>query len=385
MKPKALLLFALLMGGFLLLSGCLYASPRDWSGPEVADDTLYVGTIGGRVIRYVLLSDPEPLAVEQGHYDIAVGGGGGFLSCAPATPAGTYSTPFVADGVVYIGAYNGQVYAIDAVNMTKIWAYPVESYIGSIVGSPVVADGILYIGSSDGNLYAIDIETRRLAWGFPFETGDDIWATPLVHDGVVYIGSFDHRLYALNATDGTPVWESPFQTDGAIAATPLIDNDTIYIGSLDRTFYAVNASTGEVKEGFTPFQAGNWFWGQAVAYDDTIIVGCLDGRVYALDAETGARKWSFPEPDKGTVGAIRGDPALVGDLVIFGSEDGKVYALDAGTGAERWRRNLEEPPTQVRASLCAGEGVVYVHATNQRIYALETEHGDVLWSVSTGE
>jgi len=368
------------------------------------DDVIYVGTTEGKVVSYTLFSEPR-VAVEWWRFPSrgkpglgSGGGGGGFLACMPtATAAVIYSTPFVADGAVYIGALEGKVYALNTSSRVAghsfpqesegEWAYPEEDFIGAIVGSPVVADGILYIGSGDSNLYAIDIATGELAWDSPFTTGDDIWATPLVHDGVVYIGSFDHKLYAIDAADGTAVWESPFQTDGAIAATPLFYNDTIYIGSFDRKFYAVDTSTGKAKEGFIPFPAGNWFWGGAVGYDGTIIVGCLDGRVYALDAETGERKWSFPKLDKGPVGPIRGGPALVGELVIFGSDDGKVYALDAASGHLIWDYPHEEDRFgPIRASLHAWDGEVYVHDTqNQELCALGAENGNLLWSVSTAE
>ncbi|MCK4963806.1 MAG: PQQ-like beta-propeller repeat protein, partial [Dehalococcoidia bacterium] len=345
-KPKALFLFALLVGGCLLLSGCAAigtSTPIGWSAPVMYDDVIYVGTTEGKVVSYTLFSEPRVAAEwwrfpSRGELGLGGGaGGGGFLSCLPTAGAVMYSTPFVADGAVYIGAYDGKVYALNTSSRVAAysfpqesegeWVYPEEDSIGAIVGSPVVAEGILYIGSADGNLYAIDIVTSELAWDSPFATGDYIWATPLVHDGVVYIGSFDHKLYAIDAADGTSVWESPFQTDGAIAATPLFYNNTIYIGSFDRKFYAVDTSTGKAKEGFIPFTADNWFWGRAVAYDGTIIVGCVDGRVYSLDAETGERQWSFPELDEGAVGPIRGDPALAGEVVIFGSDEGRVYAL----------------------------------------------------------
>ncbi|MBE0415711.1 MAG: PQQ-binding-like beta-propeller repeat protein [Dehalococcoidia bacterium] len=370
------------MAGCLLLSGCAPGGglvcggtpSGGWSGPVVANDTIYVGTMDGRVIAINpssrIAGYPFP-SVGEWSFSFGGGVGGGFLSCAPAAVVSIYGTPAVADGVVYIGTGNGKLYALDATAGYDIWQYPRDGYIGSIVGSPVVADGILYIGSSDGKLYAIDIETRNLKRDF--ETGGEIWGTPLVHDGVVYIGSADHKLYALDAESGEEVWDTPFVTGGAIAATPLIYNDTIYIGSFDRNFYALNLDGTPKWE--KPFSAGNWFWGKAVAYGDIIIVGCLDHKIYALDAESGAEAW----PPYETGGPIRGDPVLLGDLVIFGSEDGKVYALEAATGVERWQRDLESP---ILASIYAGDGVVYVHATNQKNYALETEHGNVLWSVS---
>ena len=407
-KTKNFRLLALLAVGCLLLSGCLGmpGTGTGWSGPVVEDNVLYVGTTGGKLVSYkIILDETRPYAEEWWRFPPKgepwpggeEGGGiGSFLACAPTTTTAIYSTPAVDSGMVYIGAYNGRVYAVNSTSRVVgysfpeesagEWIYPREESIGDIVGSPVVAGGILYIGSADGNLYAIDTATGKLAWDLSlYESGDGIWATPLVHDGVVYIGSFDQNLYALNATDGTMLWA--FEAKGAIVATPLIYKDTIYIGAFDREFYAIDASTGKAKEGFTPFHADNWFWGKAVAYEDTIIAGSLDGRVYFLDAETGERKWSFPEPDEGPVGSIRGDPALIGDLAIFGSDDGRVYAVNASNGQEAWHYPTgEDYFGQIRTSLYAGDDEVYIHDTqNYKIFALGAEHGNLLWSESTLE
>ena len=115
MKSKFWFLLAILMTGCLLLSGCLGGAPLGWSGSLVGDDALYVGTTEGKVVSYTLVSEPRPAAVEWWRYPPlgkpGLGGGvaGGFLSCAPTAAAGIYSTPFVVDGVVYIGAYDGRV------------------------------------------------------------------------------------------------------------------------------------------------------------------------------------------------------------------------------------------------------------------------------------
>ncbi len=269
---------------------------------------------------------------------------------APAKAAASFHVPrqrdrpstallLLLNGSVYFGDYDGTVYALNSSSRIAGHSFPQQlagsgtiptrASSGSIVGSPVVADGILYIGSSDGNLYAIDAATGKPAWDSPYVTGDQIWSTPLVHEGVVYVGSFDNKLHAMDAAVGTPVWE--FEAGGTITASPLIHNGTIYFGSFDRKFHAVDASTGQAKEGFVPFAAGDWFWGKALAYDDTIIVGCLDNRVYALDAESGELKWDYE-----TGGPVSGDPAMLGELVFFGSNDGKVHALNATNGNGIW-------------------------------------------------
>ena len=397
MKPKVIVLIFLFLGGCLLLSGCvgLNQQPIGWSGPVVEDDFLYVGTAGGKVISYTLISvSGGKYATERwqfppkGEPGLGAGEGGGFLSCSAATGSAIYSTTFVVNGTVYFGDYDGKVYAINSSSriaghsfpqqLAGEWDYPEGDVIGNIVGSPIVAEGILYIGSSDGNLYAINTATGKLAWDSPYVTGDQIWSTPLVHEGVVYIGSFDNKLHAIDAAVGTPVWE--FEAGGTITATPLIYNGTIYFGSFDRKFHAVDASTGQAKEGFVPYEAGDWFWGKALAYNYTIIVGCMDNRVYALDAESGDLKWDYE-----TGGSVSGDPAMFDELIFFGSDDGKVHALNATNGNEIWiYPHGEDYFGPMRSPVYAGDGEVYVHdQQNNKLYSLGALDGREIWSVST--
>jgi outer membrane protein assembly factor BamB len=298
-----------------------------------------------------------------------------------------YSDPVIDDGYVYVGCYNGKVYVLNASRGYREWIYPSDSYLGAIVGSPAVADGTLYFGSSDKKLYAINTTTRGQAWQQPFETDGKIWSTPVVYNGTVYVGSFDHKLYAIDAESGSELWE--FEVGGAIVSTPLIYNDTIYFGSLDQMFYAVDIATGALKEGFTPFKADNWFWGKAVAYNGNIIAASLDGKLYALDAESGNKLWEAE-----TGGIIRGNPALVNNRVVVGTDEGssrgRVYCYNADTGERSWVYPLEEvdPMYAIHASIGSNGTVVYVHTTNQKIYAFDIEQSDAgaryLWTTSTG-
>lgn len=60
------------------------------------------------------------------------------------------SSPAVVNGIVYVGSFDGNLYAIDAISGTKEWTYK----IGSIDSSPAVVNGVVYVGSDDHNLYA---------------------------------------------------------------------------------------------------------------------------------------------------------------------------------------------------------------------------------------
>ena len=65
-----------------------------------------------------------------------------------------YSSPAVANGVVYVGSEDYKLYALDVVTGARKWSYATGSFIES---SPAVANGMVYIVSSDHNVYAFHL------------------------------------------------------------------------------------------------------------------------------------------------------------------------------------------------------------------------------------
>jgi len=74
-----------------------------------------------------------------------------------------YSSPAIINGVVYVGSFDGNIYALNATNGTKIWNYTMG---GQVLSSPAVIDGKVYVGSSDGNVYALNADTGDKLWNF---------------------------------------------------------------------------------------------------------------------------------------------------------------------------------------------------------------------------
>ncbi|MFH0769659.1 MAG: PQQ-binding-like beta-propeller repeat protein, partial [Chloroflexota bacterium] len=54
---------------------------------------------------------------------------------------------------VFVGSEDNHLYAVNAITGEEIWNI---STGGKVTSSPALADGIVYIGSDDGNLYAIE-------------------------------------------------------------------------------------------------------------------------------------------------------------------------------------------------------------------------------------
>ena len=45
------------------------------------------------------------------------------------TGSNVYSSPAVANGVVYVGSYDGNVYALKAGTGAKLWSYATGAYV----------------------------------------------------------------------------------------------------------------------------------------------------------------------------------------------------------------------------------------------------------------
>ena len=76
----------------------------------------------------------------------------------PPNPDGlTISSPAVGKNYVYTGTFRGGLFAIDKQTGVIQWVIPVlsEKDIVGVTSSPVVADGMVYFGGMDGNLYAV--------------------------------------------------------------------------------------------------------------------------------------------------------------------------------------------------------------------------------------
>jgi eukaryotic-like serine/threonine-protein kinase len=117
--------------------------------------------------------------------------------------------------------------------------------------SPAVAQGKVYFGSGDGNVYAIDAKSGVLAW--KFATGDVVHASPAVAGNTVYIGSWDGRLYAIDAESGQQKWafeagqDPTYHNQVGFQSSPAVVDGTVYVGCRDAHVYALDAASGRKK------------------------------------------------------------------------------------------------------------------------------------------
>ena len=196
------------------------------------------------------------------------------------TVAGIQAAPVYYTGVVYAGAVDGKVWAINEEG-SGIWSLPNGSHVFQAAGpihADLKADEVgLYVASEDGSLYCVDRGSGRIKWtyfgGAPLETSPVLTPT-LVYQFVpgtglvaidkhslgaakvkwvnanavnclsegpryVYAVEDDGHLMALNKADGHLVFRSGRNDLSVFAADPVAKVPAIYVASPDGTLISV--------------------------------------------------------------------------------------------------------------------------------------------------
>ncbi len=201
---------------------------RVWGTPVVVKDTVYVNTLGHKLIA---------LDTETGKPRWVFDKPKGALAGSP-----TFS-----DGTLYVGSFDNHLYAVDAANGNLRWAFDAKNWIWD---GPAVVSGTLYFGDVSGNVYALDAATQKPVWNQPFQAGGAVRATPLYADGVLYVGANSGALYALDAATGAPRWQQPFKVPNArFLTTPLLQGGLLLVApvGVPTQVYALNPANGQTQ------------------------------------------------------------------------------------------------------------------------------------------
>jgi outer membrane protein assembly factor BamB len=309
------------------------------------------------------------------------------------------TSPSIAGGVVYIGALDGHLYAIDQETGKEKWNFKSHMPIAS---SPAVEGDALYFVSSAGSLVALDIATGKPKWVLPTEyerkfeaknlhglpsaaqtipdAFDLFTSSPAVVNGKVYFGSGDGGVYAVEAKSGVLQWKFP--TGDVVHASPAIVDGVVYIGSWDSFLYAIDADSGREKWRFKTGEDPSihnqvGFQSSTAVVDGTVYVGCRDAHVYAVDSATGHRKWDYPTSKSWVIGT----PAVRDGVVYAGTSDSSRFmALDAKTG--RLVFDFDAKAYIFSSAALAGD-LAYVGDHNGRLYAIDAKTGELAWQFQT--
>jgi outer membrane protein assembly factor BamB len=348
-----------LLGLLLVSAACAGVDdPDGWAPPAVIGDTLYLSIDDGE------LSAIDPATFERSW----VFPDADEVACGDEEPQtreldGLYSAPVVEGDTVYFGAWDGNVYALDAATGDCLWDFETDD---PILGSVVLDGDRLYAASTDGTLYVLDAASGELT-----DSADvgDVWSSPVLVDGTLFIGSMDGDLRALDAETLDLVWDEPFSVNAGLLTDPTPLNGTIVVGGISEKLYAVDAATGEEQ---WSFGAGNWFWGRPLVDGDTVYATNMDKAVYAISLDSGDQRWGF-----GTDAPVRSGPVLTGDVLVAVDDKGHVYGLDPETGELAWNSPTELDKDILANPYVLEDGSVLIVSKGGDVFSIDPETGRV--------
>jgi len=307
----------------------------------------------------LLLSLPQIVAAQEamfrgnaahtGVYDASAGGQFGGVRWRVQTGGPVRSSPTIADGVVFIGSSDGQVYALDERDGSERWRTDAGS---AVTSTPAVARGTVVVAAFGGHWLGLDVRSGAVRWRlnagaelplpWGHESGDKWLSSPTIVAGQVLLGGGDGVLRSADLATGRVRWTA--RTAGRIRSSPAIANGTVVTGDADGVVYAFDLASGAPRWTYETY--GHTLGSDTFGYDrrtiqsspaildGVVYVGARDGFVYALDLATGALRWKYDH----NISWINTSPAVESGRVYAGSSDRRfAQALDAATGREIWR------------------------------------------------
>lgn len=284
------------------------------------------------------------------------------------------ASPAVAGDTVYF-ACGSRVYALDVETGAMKWKYPQDQPLSTrIRTTPAIMDDMIYFGADDGKLYALNTGTGKGTW--LFDTRTSVGSTPTVADGIVYFGSADGRVYAIDTRTGAevPSWKGGFQAQDEISGAPVVAGGIVYVISLDQVLHAVGAATGKLR--YSARLGGTVLRQSPVVYGD-YVYAAAGSRLHCFMARNLTPRWTQLLTSDISVTPVIDDSGL---YVV--TADNTILAFDPRTGRPKWKQ-----PTKldydVLASPTLYDGLLFVGTVLGGVYAVDTSTGEVKWLYQT--
>src|ERR1041384_1319209 len=416
--------------------GVYYTSQKSPTYPLFADAAFL--TVGGRIDNAVLGAPSVTTSANWSAYQHDASHSGlssgsqvsasnaSSLSQSWAFQTGDWvtGTPIVADGVVYIGSWDGRMYALRESDGSVVWTFnagtitvpPCDDTFG-IDATAALSGGKLYFGTGLAEMIALNASNDQAVWRTQLADPNlayHIYASPQVFDGKVYIGLASHcvnpciprRLVCLDANDGRVLWSFATAPDGstggAVWSSAAVDPSrrVIYFGTGNyctgtdthsSAVIALNADTGALVWRYKTLPQGDPrnldFGASPVLFEvdgrPMLAIPSKDGNCYALDRGTGELIWRTFISTADSRGGSISSPAAAFGKIFFGATvnvaTGEVVALDQRDGRIVW--TAAESKGVIGSAAAAG-GAVFMAGSEGSLRSFDASTGAELWSVT---
>ncbi|MEM9556091.1 MAG: PQQ-binding-like beta-propeller repeat protein [Acidobacteriota bacterium] len=314
---------------------------------------------------------------------------------AYSTGASALAPPGV--GSIYAVSNDRVLHSMDTGGGAGVWpaSWTPRRLNGSAQGRPPVvpltvggATRVIFLGAHDGRVYAVDADSGAELWSTPI-TGGLVQAAPAVvlaafggAADLVLVGTrdagADNALVALDSVTGVEQWR--FDNGGAGSGIGPISGTAALDYAASRVYFTSRARAGGSAGTVwcLDFTGGGatLAWsapvgdvdGAATVAGGRVYVGTVSGEVVALDALTGAEAWRFDAAD----GPIKSYLWPRGASSLVFSTTNTVWSLrdDGGSSTTQWSLATIAAPSPPVALALGGTPYVWVGSSDGRLHQL---------------
>ena len=321
--------------------------------PAVLDDRILVGSQDGTLYAFDRDSGETLWTFRAGAIDW------------PVRDIFINGTPAIVHGLAVFSSEDFNVYAVDATTGEERWCTRLGEEPQAL--QIPIHDGIAYIGAWDGQLYALSVADGHVVWRSDTDSDRD-GTTVRTEDGL--------RWRPREAGGETLPNQAPYVT-----VVPLIIGDHVYFSDWSGNLMAVERATGTQVWRFRPRTADRRHVGSRhflTHLDDVIFYSTLeDGRLFGVNRFDGTVAWEWAS-DHELAGPYPAQQhiAFVGELRLDDADRGvrfQLRAFDMRARAFIWSLPDVASPGNVR------DGVAYFGGTDGTVRGVDIESGQEVY------
>lgn len=274
-----------------------------YGNPVVQEDTVYFGGYGGnvvalnagdgserwrhkagsRVIGGVLVTADTVYAGTDAGDLVALDRANGNERWRQRAGREIWSAPVTDGSTIFIASMDGRITAY-APDGTRRWQAKVAN--AAIAGTPALRDGVLYVGAYDRRLYAVDAQSGETRWRSA-AADNWFWTEPLIDGDTVFAGNMDGRVYAVDRQSGEQRWQK--QIGSPVRARLAVQDGVLLVPANDGVLRGLRPQTGE--QAWEPVTIGGRLYADLVTARNTVFLAAEVGkdshRLYRVDAAQG--------------------------------------------------------------------------------------------------
>lgn len=271
-------------------------------------------------------------------------------------------------GIVYFGAFDGRLYALNAETGAPIGPaaaateelYPIKAPL-----SEATLDGRVVANADARVLVAWNISNQMRLWSFPSGPAAEFVGRPQIFEDRVVAATSSGEVLELDLRSGAERRRLKVATHLSFGGS--IGSGRYYLGTTEGAALAIDLASGKVE---WTLDIGEGVAAPLSSNADSVLVPLSSGSLLSISAD-GRIRWRSAIDD--TV-ASTFESAAAGDRFYVGTRRGWLLGVDAATGAIVWRFRTEgaalKDPRGILAGPSIADGRLFFGSEDHFLYCL---------------